>query len=260
MKKIMALIFVPGIAVAGASYNLTFRDLSQPASEPQMSRHFVQDGKVRADLAENRVLIFTDQAMYVVDNKARTVHVEGNATRDQIIARIADQVRQIRAKAATLTPDQRAKMEQGVSFLEDQTQTYKRTLPRDYVATTRSEMIDGLECRIWTQTREGVKQLEICVVSASAVRGGDEILAGMKMLGQYPGFGSLQALGVQLGDGDWWTGIEGLGGLPVLIRVFEHGHVAYEVTISGVHQGDLGESLFNIPDGYQQLGAGSAHF
>jgi hypothetical protein len=165
MNKIMALIFVPGIAVAGTSYDLTFRNPSQPASEPRTSRHFVQDGKVRADLAEDRVLIFKDQAMYVVDNKARTVRVD--ATRDQILAKIADQVRQIRAKSAAVTPDQRANMEQGASFLEDQTQTYKRTLPRDYVA--------------------------------------------------------------------------------------------YEVTIRGVHQGDLSKPLFDIPDGYQQLGVGSAH-
>jgi hypothetical protein len=40
----------------------------------------------------------------------------------------------------------------------------------------------------------------------------------------------------------------------VLIRVFEHGHVAYEVTITGVHQELLSQSLFDIPDEYQQLG------
>lgn len=143
MRKIMALIFVPGIAVAGTSYDLTFRDLAQPASAPVVSRHFVQDGKVRSDLVEDQVLIFKDQAIYVVNNKARTVRVESNATRDQILAKIADQVSQIRAKSATLPPDQRAKMEQGTSFLEDQAQIYKRILPRDYVATTQSEMIGG---------------------------------------------------------------------------------------------------------------------
>jgi hypothetical protein len=259
MRRIMALIFVPGIAVAGTSYDLTFRDLAQPASAPVVSRHFVQDGKVRADLVENQVLIFKDQAIYVVNNKARIVQVESNATRDQILARLADQVSQIRAKSAALPPDQRAKMEQGTSFLEDLAQNYKRILPRDYVATTQSEMIGGRKCRIWTQTQEGAKQLELCVVSVSTVRGGDEILAGMKMLGQYPVFGSLQALGVQFGEGEWWTGVESLGGLPVLIRVFEHGHVAYEVTITGEQQGVLSQSLFDIPDGYRQLGAGPTH-
>jgi hypothetical protein len=42
----------------------------------------------------------------------------------------------------------------------------------------------------------------------------------MKTLSRYPVMGSLQALGVQFGYGEWWTGIESLRGLPVLIRVF----------------------------------------
>ena len=258
LKKLIALILGPGIAVAGTSYDLAFRDAT-PTSAPQVSRHFVQDGKVRADLAENRVLIFKDQGMYVVDNASRTVRVESNATRDRILARMADEVRQIRAKSTTVPADQRANMEQGVAFMQDQTEIYKKPISREYVATTRSERVDGNECRTWTQTQNGEKKLELCVVSVNAVHGGDEILAGMKTLSQYPVMGSLQALGVQFGDGEWWTGIESLGGLPVLIRVFEQSHVAYEVTITGVHQEALSQSLFDIPAGYQPLGAGQAH-
>jgi hypothetical protein len=256
MKKLIALVFVPGIGVAGTSYDLNFRDLAQPTSAPMTSRHFVQDGTVRVDLVENRVLIFKDQALYVVDNKARTFSGDSISTRDRILARTADQVRQIRAKAATAPPDQREKMEQGASSIEKfQTDTFK-TVSRAYAATTNSEMVDGHECRIWTETQEGAKRLELCVVSVDTVRGGDDILAGMKILSQYPVFGSLQALGVQFGYGEWWTGIESLGGLPVLIREFEHGHVSLETTITNVHQERLSQSLFDIPDGYEKLQPG----
>jgi hypothetical protein len=65
-EKIIALILVPASAVAGVSYDLAFRDATLPTSPPHVSRHFVQDGKVRVDLAEDQVLIFKDQAMYVV--------------------------------------------------------------------------------------------------------------------------------------------------------------------------------------------------
>jgi hypothetical protein len=252
MKKLIALVFVPGIGVAGTSYDLNFRDLARPASAPMTSRHFVQDGTVRVDLVENRVLIFKDQAMYVVDNKARTFSGDSTSTRDQILARTADQVRQIRAKAATAPPDQREKMEQGASSIERfQTDTFK-TVSREYAATTNSEVVDGHECRIWTETQEGVKRLELCLVSVDTVRGGDDILAGMKTLSQYPVFGSLQALGVQFGYGEWWTGIESLGGLPVLIREFEHGHAILETTITNVRQERLSQSLFDIPAGYEK--------
>ena len=258
MKKLMALVFVPGIGVAGTSYDLNFRDLAHPASAPVTSRHFVQDGTVRVDLVENRVLIFKDQALYVVDNKARQFSLDSFATRDRILARTADQVQQIRAKAATAPADQREKMEQGASTIEKfQTDTFK-TVSRAYAATTNSEVVDGHKCRIWTETQEGAKRLELCVVSANTVRGGDEILAGMKMLSQYPVFGSLQAFGVQFGYGEWWTGIESLGGLPVLIREFEHGHVVLETTITNVHQERLSQSLFDIPDGYEKLQSGHA--
>jgi hypothetical protein len=256
MRKLMALIAVPGIAVAGTSYDLNFRDPAQPASAPVASRHFVQDGTVRVDLVENRVLIFKDQAMFVVDNKGHTFSVDSMATRDRILARTTDQVQQMRAKAATAPPDQREKMEQGASFMEKfQADTYK-TVSRAYAATTNSEVVDGHECRIWTEIQEGAKRLELCVVSVSAVSGGDEILAGMKMLSQYPVIGSLQALGVKFGYGEWWTGIESLGGLPVLIREFEHGHVILETTITNVHQERLSQSLFDIPDGYEKLQPG----
>jgi hypothetical protein len=154
----------------------------RPRPPTPVNRHFVQDGKVRVDLAEDQVLIFKDQAMYVVDNKFRTVRVGNNATRDRILAKMADEVTQIRAKSATVSAEQRANMEQGAEFLQDQTKIYKKTLSREYVSTTRSERVDGNECRIWTQTQNGEKRLELCVVSVNAVRGGDEILAGMKTL------------------------------------------------------------------------------
>jgi hypothetical protein len=48
MKKLIALVFVPGIGVAGTSYDLNFRDLARPASAPMTSRHFVQDSRAAA--------------------------------------------------------------------------------------------------------------------------------------------------------------------------------------------------------------------
>ena len=112
------------------SYDLAFHDAT-PTSAPQVSRHFVQDGKVRANLAENQVLIFKDQGRYVVDNTSRTVRVESNATRDRILARMADEVRQIRAKSTTVPADQPANMEQGVAFMQDQTEIDKKPLSRE---------------------------------------------------------------------------------------------------------------------------------
>ena len=255
MKRAIALICFPAIALAGTSYDFTVRDPSHPEMAPQGMRHFVQDGKVRVDLVESRVLIFEDQAMYVIDNNARTVRASSDATRERMFARMADQISQIRSKSATLSAQQREKMDQGAASLEEfQTETHKTATPREYAVTTRSETVDGHECRIWTETEKGAKRLELCVVSVGTVRGGDEILAGMKTLSQYPAFGSLQALGVEFGLGEWWTGIESLGGLPVLIREFEHDHVVLEVTITGVHQQLISQALFDIPDGYKRLG------
>jgi hypothetical protein len=251
MNTLVPLMLVPFAATAGTSFDMTARDLTHPGAAPYVTRHFVENGQSRIDMADGVVALFKDQSIITLDPKTHTVRINSEATRDRTLARMAAQLDALRGKAATLPGDQRAKMEAGATFMQSfQLETY-RTIPREYTVTPRSEVAGGHECRIWTETEKGAKRLELCVVRFDVIPGGDEILAGMKTLSEYPAFGSLLALGVQFGYGEWWSGISGLEGLPILVREFEQGRPTSEFSINNVHQGVPVGGLLDIPKDYQ---------
>jgi hypothetical protein len=254
MNALISLGLVPFAALAGTSFDMTARDLAHPGAAPYVSRHFVQNGQSRIDMADGVIALFKDQSIITLDPKTHSARINREATRDRTLARMAAEVDALRQKAATLPADQRAKMEQSTTFLQNfQSETY-RTIPREYSVTPRSEVVDGHECRIWMETEKGAKRLELCVVRFDAIPGADDILAGMKTLSEYPAFGSLMALGVQFGYGEWWSGIARLEGLPILVREFEQGHPTSEVAITNVRPGVPVGALLDIPKDYQQLG------
>jgi hypothetical protein len=239
-------------AATGTSFDMTARDLTYPTIPPTVTHHFVQNGQTRVQTANGVVALFKDQSIITVDPKNRTVRINKGGTRDQTLALMVAQVDALRRQAANLPADQRAAMEERATSMETlRLETYK-TIPREYAPTHRREVVDGHECRIWTETDAGAVRLEICVVPVSDIPGGDEILAGMKTLSEYPAFGSVVALGAQLGYGEWWPGIASLVGLPILVREFENGQAASEFTITNVRPGVPVGRRFDIPKTYQQ--------
>jgi hypothetical protein len=196
---VVPLLFISAVAAAGTSFDMTARDLTHPTTAPYVTHHFVQNGQTRIDMADGVVALFKNQSIITLDPKTHTVQINNEATRDLSLARMVARVDAIRQKATTVSPDERAKMEAGANFLDEfRSNTYK-TIPRKYTPTAHSETVDGHPCRIWTETENGATRLELCVTHVSAVPGGDEILVAMKVLSEYPGFGSLEALGVQFG-------------------------------------------------------------
>lgn len=115
MKKLIALILLPAIAVASTSYDLAFRHTTRSTSAPHVSRRVVQDDTVGMDPVEN-------PALSAVDNTSRTVHSDSNPTPDPTLVRLPDEVRQLSAKSTTAPADHRANAEPGAEFLQDQTQ------------------------------------------------------------------------------------------------------------------------------------------
>jgi hypothetical protein len=241
-------------AATGTSFDMTARDLTYPTIAPSVTHHFVQNGETRIETADGVIALFKDQSIITVDPENRTVRFNKGATRDRTLARMVAQVDAVRRKAANLPAEQRAAMEARAASMENlRLETYK-SIPREYASTHRSEVVDGHECRIWTETEAGATRLELCVIPVSEIPGGDEILAAMKTLSEYPAFGSVVALGVQFGYGEWWPGIASLEALPILVREFEHGHVASEFTITNVHSDVPVDTRFDIPKDYQQQG------
>ncbi|HME37786.1 MAG TPA: hypothetical protein VKG63_02400 [Steroidobacteraceae bacterium] len=246
------MMLVSSVAAAGTSFDMTARDLLYPSMEPSVTHHFVQNGQTRIETADGVAALFRNQSIITIDPRSRTVRINNGATRDRTLTRMVAQVDALRRKAVTLPADQRAKMEEQATYLENlRLETYK-TISREYTVTRRSEVVDGHECRIWRETENGAMRLELCMVPVGELPGGDEILAGMKTLSEFPAFGSVAAVGVELGYGEWWPGIDSLVGLPILVREFEHGDAAFESTISNVRSGVPVGARFDIPQGYQR--------
>jgi hypothetical protein len=55
---------------------------------------------------------------------------------------------------------------------------------------------------------------------------------------------------VEYGPTPWWSGIDSLGGVPILIREFKDGNAISETTLTGMHVDAPGAAHFDLPDGY----------
>lgn len=252
MRLIFGLALISAAAHAGVVYDLEDRSLGGSVTSAPLLVHFtIQDDNVRAAATSDATLvtIFKDQTIYQINNTSRSVHAFKYATLSQMAAKYADMGRQSEDALATAPPDKRAMLEDVVRELKEEVERTSQAVPRDYRITDRSESVDGHECRIWEVRENGTKRLELCVAPLTKVPGGAEILRGMKSLSQYWN-GSAVALGVTFGRGPWWSGIEALGGVPILIREFKDGEPIRETRLTAIHVEVPSASVFDLPGGY----------
>jgi hypothetical protein len=252
VPRILALALISGVAAAhaGVVYELGYRSLAQPPSAPFAAHYVIQDDKVRVAGSDGTlVFIFKDQTIYILDNTSRTVTTRKHATLDEIAALSAGTLKKLQDAVATAPPDKRAMLEQSARDMQELNERQSRPIPRDYRMTNRSESVDGHSCRIWEEHERGAKRLEFCVAAVTTLPGGADLLAGMKTLSQY-WQGSMMALGVQYGPGPWWSEIQGLGGVPILMREFKGDTVVGETMLTGIHVEAPAASIFDLPEGY----------
>jgi hypothetical protein len=260
MKPWWLAFWLPIAAQAGAFYDFTVRPLDQtnmslvsaaaPGALPRVTPYFVDGSKIRIGGPEAKtVYLFEDQSMYVIDHASRTVHVVNPATLNQVAAHYDQAIKQLQDLAAKAPPDERAEAEQKAADLKKASDRMQAPVQRQYRVTARLESVDGHECRIWEESENDAKRLELCVAPAAALTGGAQILNGMKMLSQFR-HGSKFALGVDFGLTAWWADIDRLGGVPLLVREYKYDSVVSEVTLTGVHAGTPAASLWELPAGY----------
>jgi hypothetical protein len=250
VRLILGLALVSGVAHAGAVYEFTHRAFALPPSAPAIAHYVVQDDKVRVAGSDGTlVFIFKDQTIYIINTTSRSVDAQKYATLSQIEAKYAELEKQIQDAAASAPADKRAMLGQVARDTKETQQRQSHPVPRDYRVTDRSESVDGHSCRIWEEREAGARRLELCVAPVTEIAGGADILGGMKSLSQYYQ-GSTFALGVQFGPAPWWSGMETLGGVPILIREFKDDKAIGETTLTAIHPEVPSPSLFDLPEGY----------
>jgi hypothetical protein len=255
-----ALLVSPLLANAGVLYDLTVHPVDQNftavsptagTSAPVVSQYYVEDGKVRAGGTDARTAyVFKDRTVYVIDNHSRSVRVFKHATLSQVAAHYAEAVKQLEDAAANAPPEDRAEAQRKAADMKAASDRLRKPVPREYRMTARFESVDGHSCRIWEESENAAKRLELCVAPVATVPGGAEILEGMKALSQFRR-GSSFALGVDFGLSEWWSDVAGLAGVPLLIREFKYDTVITEVTLTAMRPGVPTASLLDMPDGYQ---------
>lgn len=256
MRRLCALLLLPGLSAAGVLYDVAVRPVEQDmtlggvAAPPVVTQCFVADGKVRiGGMNAKTVYLFKDRIMYVIDNPSRTVHVLKHATLSDVIAHYAAAVKQAEDAAAIAPPDERPAALQKAADLQAASDRLRQPVTRDYRVTVRFESVDGRACRVWEETEDGTKRLELCVAPAASVPGGVDILNGMKTLSQFRQ-GSDFALGVEFGLSDWWPDIASLGGLPLLIREYKYDSVVSEVMLTSLRADVPSAARLDLPAGY----------
>jgi hypothetical protein len=240
----------PLLARGGTPYVVTNTSLLPHTTSASHAQFYVSQGRVRAaEFDSHRVFLFKDRRIYLIDNAAKTIQVVTSALVDEGTARMDRRVQGMQDAAAQMPAEKRAVMERMAADMKAMNDSRRLAVPRDYRITDRSELVDGRSCRIWEVLEREAKRFEFCVAPAAQIPGGDEILDGMKSLSTY-WQGSIFALGVSLGNVGWWSGIESLKGVPLLVREFRNGGAVSETTLTAIGDGVPNVPPFDLPAGY----------
>jgi hypothetical protein len=244
-------------ASAGVIMEMTHRDLGDPQSQPSIQRSYFQDGKFRVELGgadANRVTLFKDQAMYVINPVDKSYHVIDQATLQPLAARMAEARQRMEERIATMPPQQQEMMRK---MLEGS----GAGPPAQLTDAGRTEVVGGRTCHIWQRTRNGVVQSELCVVPAASLPGGAQLFQGLTSVSKFmDSLGKVMPRGMTQGD-NFWADLMHTNGFPVMTREVLGGKATSETELTAIHQESLPPALFEVPAGYQEkslnLGGGA---
>lgn len=227
-------------------------DKSADPDAPSTVMRFVVDaGKVRIGGATaKRVYIFKDRVMYVIDNTDSSVHTLRHATVADFTAHYADVLKQLESSAGRAAPADKADADAKVANTKVALQRQQDTVTRNYHLTDVTETIDGHSCRVWEERENDIKHFEFCVVPSAALPGAAQILEGIRTLSEFRE-GSKFALGIDFGNGAWWSDVFRFGGVPVQIREYRYELPANEITLTAVHTGVPAAGAFDLPTAYR---------
>jgi hypothetical protein len=249
-RFILALLSLPGLANAAVTYQMTTQSFGRLAGDPFSSDYVMEGDKIRINASDGKtVFIFRDESIYVIDSVTRSAQVLRHATLEESARQLNESVKRLETLAANAAPDRRAMSEQAAAMTKDIEERQRRPIARDYRMTDRMSKSEERACHLWEEWEQGAKRLELCVVPAPAIPGGADVLVGMKSLSPYL-HGSVFADCVEFGPVSGWSGIEGLEGVPVIVREFQRGQLVRETRLTRFRADDVKASAFEVPEGY----------
>jgi len=250
-------LLLPVAASAGVYLEITERDLDDAKDKPDVQKLWFEEGRMRAEADTDSVQIFKNQTFYILDTEDKTYTVMDKASVEKMGDQLSQVKKQMEARMADLPPEQRAQIEQMMGKLGGDSAAKAAAKPpakpkRTVTATSRTDKAAGQTCKVWEVIEDGVKEQELCVVAASALPGGDDVMKTLRELGSM-----FKSLAESMGAGasseltNTWRDLESLNGLPVITREFENGKVTQEARLTTIKNGSPPATAFEVPAGYK---------
>jgi hypothetical protein len=262
-----ALLIMTSTAQAGVFIEMSDHDVTSGKMTP---RHhlYAQGGMLRADSTDGHtVVLFKDNAMYMLDSSNKTYRVLDKAAMDQMASKMNDAMSQMQAKMAAMSPEQRANMErmmQGMGTSMPGAAGAAKTHTYDAQDAGSSGSAGGRSCHMWNATRDGKPTEQLCVAPESSLPGTAEVMTSIRNAAAFNQqfLDGMQARGGAAASMSSGSGgimaqhlnvMQKIGGVPVATRHFDSSTGALESTESVMtqwQQRTIDASQFEIPAGY----------
>jgi hypothetical protein len=191
------------------------------------------------DPSDRSLVIYAADKLYVVDDRTKAYRVMDRTAIQTIEAARAAEAERIGADEAKKSAQRAAR------------KTVARP-PSKFSDTGRTAKVGDWSCRTWTETVQGRRVAEHCVVPLAKLEGAKDMTAALKSFSAFWKQVAADYPGLQDSGGRLAQAFEKMKGVPVETKTFAGGKPQEITTITRVRADALGAGLFQVPQGYEQ--------
>jgi hypothetical protein len=191
------------------------------------------------DPADRSLVIFADEKLYVIDDRARAYRVMDRTSLLAIEAARAAEAERIGAADAQQSARRAAR------------RTVARPQPK-LADTGRTDTVGEWTCRTWHESVQGRLVAQHCVVPLAKLEGGQDLAAALKSFSAFWRTVASDYPGLQDTGGRLALAYEQMKGVPVRTKTYVGGKPQEIATITTARADALGAAMFQVPPGYEQ--------
>ncbi len=248
----IAIMCIASVAGAGTRMVTETRKVGSQSAKVQRAQILVDGDKLRLDAAGGKTSVIyrsANQEIWMVDHRNKTfLKVSQETTRA-----VASQIETIKSEVSSrLTPEQRAAMEKLVG-----TNLTPEAVPEAQVEVRKldgGDVVSGVVCHDREIWRAGKRVALACSASYAAAGLGEDSLAIMRRLSQFfeESLSAILPSEVRREGLDAFSTFDELDGVPMRVETYSsEGWPDRETVVTEIADAQLGESEFQIPDGYR---------
>ncbi len=245
----VATLLAASTAAAGVRIETISRDIKTQVADGPAQTVLVQEGKIRVNAAKTDTVILKNGSLYMIDDKKKVYREMDKATMKRMMDQAGAAMQQIQDQLKDMTPEQRAQMEKMMGGNMPGMVTGKKDV-FEAKDTGKSDTAEGRKCRIWTVTRNGQLQEELCVVPFSSLPGKEDMEKSFKEMAEaFQGMASAVP-----GAADSIKAHNAINGYPVRTRFYDNKGmpVGKEQVLKTWSEESVPASAFEVPAGYKK--------